>query len=29
MERVPRPSLMVLLRLGSKIVNFLPAKKAK
>jgi DNA-binding transcriptional regulator GbsR (MarR family) len=29
MERVPRPSLMVLLRLGSRIVNFLPAKKAK
>ena len=29
MERVPRPSLMALLRLGSKIVSFLPGKKTK
>lgn len=29
MERVPRPSLMVLLRLGSRIVSFLPGKKTK
>jgi hypothetical protein len=29
MERVPRHSLMALLRLGAKIVNLLPGRKAK
>jgi DNA-binding transcriptional regulator GbsR (MarR family) len=29
MVKVPRPKLMLLIRLGSKIINLLPAKKAK
>jgi DNA-binding transcriptional regulator GbsR (MarR family) len=29
MVDVPRPKLMLLIRLGSKIINLLPAKKAK
>jgi len=29
MERVPRPSLMTLLKLGGRIVSLLPARKAK
>ena len=29
MERVPRPSLMALLRLGSRIVSLLPSRKVK
>jgi DNA-binding transcriptional regulator GbsR (MarR family) len=29
MARVPRPKLMLLIRLGAKIINLLPAKKAK
>jgi DNA-binding transcriptional regulator GbsR (MarR family) len=29
MAKVPRPSLMLLIRLGNKIINLLPVKKAK
>ncbi len=29
MSAVPRPKLMLLIRLGSKIINLLPARKAK
>ena len=29
MEKVPRPKLMMLIRLGARIINFLPVKKEK
>jgi len=29
MAKVPRPKLMMLIKLGSRIINFLPARKAK
>jgi hypothetical protein len=29
MVAVPRPALMTLIRLGAKIVRYLPARKAK